>query len=56
MGKGYSKAEVIYSFDSFGRKAQPDVQAVKRLVKSLGRFLSSEDALKPGNEAQGHRT
>ena len=41
--KGYSRAEVIYSF---GRRDQLDVEAIKRLVDSLCRFISPEDALK----------
>jgi transposase len=40
--KGYSRAEVIYSF---GRRDQLDVEALKRLIGSLSRFLSPEDAL-----------
>ena len=40
--KGYAKAEVIYSF---GRREQLDIEAIKRLVNSLCRFLSPEDAL-----------
>jgi transposase len=51
--KGYSKAEVIYSF---GRKDQLDIEAIKRLVNSLCRFLSPEDALKVQQEAQGGRS
>lgn len=38
--KGYSRAEVVYSF---GRRDQLDVAALKRLVKSLSRFISPED-------------
>jgi hypothetical protein len=40
--KGYSKADVIYSF---GRRDQLDIEAIKRLVKSLSRFLEPADAL-----------
>jgi len=40
--KGYSRAEVIYSF---GRRDQLDIEAIKRLVSSLCRFVSPEDAL-----------
>jgi hypothetical protein len=40
--KGFAQAEVIYSF---GRKDQLDIQAIKRLVNSLCRFLGPEDAL-----------
>ncbi len=39
--KGYSRAEVIHSF---GRRDQLDVAALKRLVGSLGRFISPGDA------------
>ena len=46
--KGYSRAEVIYSF---GRRDQLDVAALKRLVSSLSRFIGPEDAQKL--EAQG---
>jgi len=40
--KGFAQAEVIYSF---GRRDQLDIEAIKRLVNSLCRFLSPEDAL-----------
>ena len=39
---GFARAEVIHSF---GRKDQLDLAALRRLVKSLCRFLSPEDAL-----------
>jgi len=39
--KGYTRAEVVYSF---GRRDQLDVGALKRLVSSLSRFISPEDA------------
>ncbi len=45
--KGYSRAEVVHSF---GRRDQLDVEAIKRLVGSLCRFLSPEDALKVQGE------
>ncbi len=38
--KGYSRAEVVYSF---GRRDQLDVDALKRLVGSLSRFINPED-------------
>lgn len=38
--KGYSQAEVIYSF---GRRDQLDIDAIKRLVASLCRFIDPED-------------
>jgi hypothetical protein len=41
--KGYPKAEVVYSF---GRREQLDVEALKRLVKSISRFLGPEDQIK----------
>src|SRR5512137_950436 len=40
--KGYAKAEVLYSF---GRLEELDVEAIKRLVRSLCRFLPAEDTL-----------
>lgn len=48
--KGYSQAEVVYSF---GRRDQLDVAAIKRLVKSLCRFVSPEDAAQLQAEANG---
>lgn len=39
---GNPKAKVLYSF---GRADELDVDALKRLVSSIGRFLSPEDAL-----------
>jgi transposase len=41
--KGFAQAQVIYSF---GRSDQLDVQALKRLIKSMSRFLAPEDAIK----------
>jgi len=40
--KGFAQAQVIHSF---GRSDQLDVEALRRLVKSIGRFLPAEDAL-----------
>lgn len=40
--KGYARAEVIYSF---GRIDELDIDAIRRLVKSLCRFLSPSDTL-----------
>lgn len=40
--KGHAKAEVIHSF---GRADELDIDAIRRLVKSLCRFLSPEDAI-----------
>jgi transposase len=48
--KGYSHAEVIHSF---GRRDQLDVEALKRLVGSLSRFISLEDAQTIEAEGQG---
>ena len=48
--KGYSRAEVVYSF---GRRDQLDVDAIKRLVGSLSRFISPEDALALQAETTG---
>ncbi len=47
--KGYTRAEVIYSF---GRRDQLDVEALKRLIASLSRFISPEDA----QELEAHGT
>lgn len=46
--KGYSKAEVIHSF---GRRDELDVEAIRRLVKSMSRFLDPEEAIKAQGEA-----
>ncbi len=40
--KGHARAEVIYSF---GRADELDIDAIRRLVKSLCRFLFPEDAI-----------
>jgi len=40
---GYSKVRVLYNF---GREENVDKEALKRLVKSISRFLSPEDALR----------
>lgn len=40
--KKYAHAEVIYSF---GRRDQLDLEAIRRLVKSLCRFLAPEDVV-----------
>jgi transposase len=45
--KGYAKAEVAYSF---GRRDQLDVDALKRLVSSLCRFLDPDDAIRLQNQ------
>jgi len=41
--KGYAQAQVIHSF---GRSDQLDVDALKRLIKSMSRFLDPEDAVR----------
>jgi hypothetical protein len=48
--KGYSRAEVIYSF---GRRDQLDIEALKRLVGSLSRFLSPQDAVALQTQTNG---
>lgn len=40
--KGFAQAQVIYSF---GRREQLDIDAIKRLVSSLCRFLDPEDQI-----------
>jgi transposase len=53
---GLAKANVLYTF---GRADSLDIEAIKRLVKSLCRFLSPEDALQTqaalGKDAPGLR-
>jgi hypothetical protein len=41
--KGFAQAQVIYSF---GRSDQLDVDTLKRLIKSMSRFLIPEDVIK----------
>lgn len=41
--KGFAQAQVLHSF---GRRDQLDVKALKRLVRSMSRFLDPEDALR----------
>ena len=43
---GFARAQVLYTF---GRSDSLDLDAIRRLVRSLCRFISPEDAL----EAQG---
>jgi len=45
---GYSKVNVLYNF---GREENVDKEALKRLVNSISRFLSPEDALKTQAQA-----
>jgi hypothetical protein len=40
--KGFAQAQVIYSF---GRRENFDIKAIKRLVKSLYRFLDAKDQI-----------
>lgn len=48
--KGYARADVIHSF---GRRDQLDMAAIKRLIGSLSRFISPEDANSLEAEARG---
>ncbi len=48
--KGYSKAEVAYSF---GRRDQLDLESLKRLINSLGRFLDPEEVLQLQAQSSG---
>jgi hypothetical protein len=41
--KGFAQAQVIHSF---GRSDQLDVEALKRLIKSMSRFLAPEDSVR----------
>lgn len=41
--KGYAQAQVIHSF---GRSEQLDLDALKRLIKSMSRFLDPEDTVR----------
>lgn len=50
---GCAKAQVIYNF---GRADQVDVDALRRLVKSIFRFLSPEDDLRTQAELAGQDT
>src|SRR5210317_1465900 len=50
--KGFAQAQVIYSF---GRSDQLDVDALKRLIKSMSRFLSPEDAIKLEHQSDSLR-
>jgi hypothetical protein len=42
-GSGFARAQVLYNF---GRADSLDLGAIRRLVRSLCRFISPEDALK----------
>ena len=41
--KGFAQAQVIHSF---GRREELDINALKRLIKSVSRFLDPEDAIR----------
>jgi len=41
--KGFAQAQVIHSF---GRSDQLDIEALRRLIKSVSRFLEPEDAIR----------
>jgi len=47
--KGFAQAQVIYSF---GRRDQLDIDALKRLLKSLSRFLKPEDVIRHENQGE----
>ncbi|MFO8059761.1 MAG: transposase, partial [Bacillota bacterium] len=49
---GVPKAKVLYSF---GREDQLDVDAIRRLIKSMSRFLSPEEAVAITAQMQGGR-
>ena len=40
--KGHSTAKVLYNF---GRMEHPDIEQLKRLVKSISKFLPPDEAL-----------
>lgn len=50
---GCAKAQVIYNF---GRADQVDVDALRRLVQSISRFLSPEDALRTRAQLAGQES
>ena len=49
--KGHCRAKVLYSF---GRKEHIDVEQLKRLVKSLSRFLPASEAAEVQLQAENH--
>lgn len=49
---GVPKAKVVYSF---GRADQVDVQALRRLVQSICRFLDPEDVARAQAQMDGHK-
>jgi hypothetical protein len=52
-GTGQPKADVLYTFD---RAGSLDVEAIRRLTKSLSRFLTPEEALKIQGPDHGEAT
>jgi len=48
--KGFAQAKVVYSF---GRREDLDLDAIKRLVKSLCRFLSPQEAVQAEQQLDG---
>ncbi|MBW2349469.1 MAG: IS1634 family transposase, partial [Deltaproteobacteria bacterium] len=48
--KGFAQAKVLYSF---GRRENLDLEAIKRLVKSLCRFLSPQDVVQAQQDLDG---
>ncbi|RLB95528.1 MAG: IS1634 family transposase [Deltaproteobacteria bacterium] len=48
--RGFAQAEVLYSF---GRREQLNLEVLKRLARSICRFLRPEDALELQAQAQG---
>ena len=50
--KGFAQAKVLYSF---GRREQLDVEAIRRLVKSLNRFLGPEDVIRQEHNKENLR-
>ena len=51
--KKYPQAEVLYSF---GRREHLDIEALKRLVNSISRFLSPEDQIRLQAKRSGHES
>jgi transposase len=45
--KGFAQAEVVHSF---GRRDQLDVEALRRLIKSMSRFLDPEESLQTAHQ------
>ncbi|MFO7962463.1 MAG: IS1634 family transposase [Desulfobacterales bacterium] len=47
--KGFAQAQVIHSF---GRREELDIDALKRLIKSVSRFLDPEDAIRLEHQSE----